>query len=235
MVRAALATGKPYCKLVLLSGSCYPIRHLSQLEELFASDGGKNYIQYVDMRQAPHLLALISRRYHQDGLLPSRWISRWRFLALWDKILRKAYTKTAGLFKDRWTLPFTPCHGSQWWALTPDAAAECLHVLQCNSAIRNKYRRSFAPDEQVFHTIIESTRFAASATGMIPFNGRGVYKTANLHVIDPSLTRWFTLDDFDEIMSTDKFFVRKVRSDLSAPLLDAIDQALAAQAIETGS
>jgi hypothetical protein len=85
------------------------------------------------------------------------------------------------------------------------------------------YRHAFASDEQFFHTIVGNSRFAASATGLQAYSGRGTYKLANLHLIDPSLSKWYTLDDWEAVSRSDKFFLRKVRTGESTKLLDALD------------
>ena len=46
---------------------------------------------------------------------------------------------------------------------------------------------------------------------------------ANFHYIDASLDRYFTVDDYDELTGSGKYFVRKVTSARSSPLLDKID------------
>jgi hypothetical protein len=227
LLRAALASGETYCKLVLLSGSCYPIRPVVELQRLFAGDGGRNYITYVDVRSSEHHQTLVSRRYRRDAILPWRLTSRFKPALLAERVVRKMYHLTIGKLPFRWTLPQTPYHGSQWWALTPEAAAYSVRTIDRDPALVAKYRASFAADEQIFQTVIGNSPFAASATGEIPFTGRGTWKTANLHLIHHSLSKWYTIDDLSEVLASRRFFVRKVNSTHSTPLLDALDRCAA--------
>ncbi|WP_219729745.1 beta-1,6-N-acetylglucosaminyltransferase [Sphingomonas sp. NBWT7] len=224
LMRAALASGEIYRKLVLLSGSCYPIRPIAELERLFAADSGQNYITYIDVRQSDHHQTLVSHRYCRDAILPWRLTSRFKPALLAEKVLRKVHELTIGQLPFRWTLPQTPYHGSQWWALAPEAATYAVRAIDGDPALVAKYRASFAADEQIFQTVIGNSPFAASATGEIPFTGRGTWKTANLHLIHQSLSKWYTIDDLDEVLASGRFFVRKVNSAHSTALLDALDQ-----------
>jgi hypothetical protein len=223
LLRTALATGERFVKLVLLSGACYPILPIARLADLFARDRELNYIRYVNMTRSSHLMSMISHRYHRDGILPSRLVARSQLAAKAEKVVRKLHALSAGKLPDRWTLPLTPYHGSSWWALTIEAARFAVAEIDRRPELVAKYKRSFASDEQVFHTIIGNSSFAASATGEIPFTGRGTWKAANLHLIDPSLTRWYDGGDIDKVIASDRYFVRKVSSDRSGALLDALD------------
>lgn len=223
LMRASLETGERFAKLVLLSGACYPILPIAHLADLFARDGERNYIRYVDMTRSSHLMSMISHRYHRDGILPPQLVARSPLAGNAEKVVRKLHALSAGKLPDRWTLPLTPYHGSSWWALTLEAARFAVAEIDRRPELVAKYKRSFASDEQVFHTIIGNSSFAASATGEIPFTGRGTWKAANLHLIDPSLTRWYDGGDIDEVIASDRYFVRKVGSDRSGALLDALD------------
>jgi hypothetical protein len=49
---------------------------------------------------------------------------------------------------------------------------------------------------------------------------------ANLHLIDPTLAKWFTIADREEVARSDRYFLRKVRTGASDELLDYIDAEL---------
>jgi len=55
-------------------------------------------------------------------------------------------------------------------------------------------------------------------------SGSGVWDAANLHLIDPSLSRWFEAADYEEIVASDRWFVRKVGSGISGDLCDRLDK-----------
>lgn len=223
-INAALESNKLYEKFVLLSGACYPIKPISELENLFSGDGSHNYIKYVDMRSSKHLLSLIEPVHLRDAPLPALLkIPKGQFI---NKIISRGAERLLRLRPSKWPLSHIPYHGSNWWALTPAAARYAVHELERNHLIAKTYRRTFASDEQVFHTLIGNSNFHQFATGEIPFTGRGTYKAANLHLIHPSLAKTYTIHDFKEIADSDRYFVRKVDSVHSRSLLDCIDRQL---------
>lgn len=88
----------------------------------------------------------------------------------------------------------------------------------------NKY--TFSPDEHYYHTIIGNSKYAEMANGLQKFKGHGTWRMANLHIIDESLSKWFTLDDWKTIIDSDKLFVRKVNSKSGSTLVNHIDNAI---------
>jgi len=221
MVRTALETGHKYSKLVLISGSCYPIKPLSELLGMFADDGGRNYINAVRVAESEHLTKLVRKRMWRDAVLPKQ-LSRNGMVGKVERWLRAALNVAISWVPKR--KPYNDLyHGSNWWALTPDAARHALTVYEQNTNIRRYYSFTFASDEQFFQTVLRNSEFAESCGPVLPYTGRGTYKTANLHLIDKSLTKWFDINDFELIRNSDKFFVRKLRSPQSTSLVDLID------------
>jgi hypothetical protein len=229
LIKMALSSGEKFLKIVLISGSCYPILPISKLERLFLDQPELNYIRYVNARQSPLLMSHISRRHWRDAILPFQFTARFPAVAKIEKAIRKIYTESFGRIADHWTFEGEPFHGSSWWALSPEAAQFALDFIARRPDFSEKYRKSFAADEHVFHTIIGNSPFAAKSTGEFAYEGRGTWRAANLHHIDPSLSKWFSIDDFDDVVSSAKYFVRKVNTAKSAPLLDALDLHAAAQ------
>jgi len=88
------------------------------------------------------------------------------------------------------------------------------------------FRYVLPADEYYFHTVIENSNFRSEAVPMLPYQGRGMWRTANLHVIHPSLSRIYAADHFDEVMGSGRFFVRKVTTAVSGALIDQIDARL---------
>ena len=88
----------------------------------------------------------------------------------------------------------------------------------------NKY--TFSPDEHYFHTIIGNSFFAKKSDGKMEFQGRGTWRLANYHIIDISLTKWFTLSDWTEIVNSEKLFVRKINSQTGSDLVVKIKSEL---------
>jgi hypothetical protein len=141
-----------------------------------------------------------------------------------DKVFRAAANRFG--LSNSWNEKYLPYFGSQWWALTPECCSYLLYDLKKDSAYYLINKFTVSPDEHYIHTLIGNSKFSLRADGLQRFIGRGTSRLANLHHIHPSLSKWYTIDDWDEIFNSDKFFIRKVSSDRSKSLLDKIDKVL---------
>ncbi|PRY64659.1 core-2/I-Branching enzyme [Glaciihabitans tibetensis] len=226
LLRASLDKGIEYERLVLISGSCYPIKPMAELSALFAQDPELNYIRYVSMENAGHLPTLIDRRYFRDGILPANLTARYEPLRRLERFTRKVIETAARPLRHPRLRHFTPFHGSAYWAITRECASWVMDVVDSpfGKELDGYYRRVFASDEQYFHSIVGNSPFASNATGIMPYEGRGTYRAANLHLIDPTLAKWFEISDLERISESKKYFVRKVRTGDSTTLLDTIDE-----------
>jgi hypothetical protein len=115
------------------------------------------------------------------------------------------------------------CTGSSWWALTPDCCRYILKFVTEHQEYDEFFRYIHCPEEHYFHTIVQNSPFVDEAVPILPYRGRGMWKTANLHVIHKSLRKIYTDADFDEVIQSNRCFVRKVTTDRSKTLLDRID------------
>jgi hypothetical protein len=125
-----------------------------------------------------------------------------------------------------WSDTIVPYFGSQWCALTLACCEFIIEYQNQNPWFWDMNIKTFSPDEHFYHSIVGNSRFASFATGIQEFVARGTWRMANLHIIHPSLSKYYTYDDFPEIRSSDKFFVRKIRSQDGTTLVDAIDSEL---------
>lgn len=225
LMRLALAQDEIFSKFVLLSGSCYPIRPVSDLVAMFDGAGSKDYIRAVRVDDSPFLPTMVERPYFLDGVLPYA-VRRTTAGRVAHAALRRIVEPTVRPFQRRRTLDMTLMHGSQWWALTPATARHLVDTVTSNPAIERFYRLTYAPDEQIFQTIAHNTGFSTTIEPAMTFEGDGVHRTANLHLIHPSLTKWYGEADFDEIAASGRYFVRKVSAATSGRLMDMIDNTL---------
>jgi core-2/I-Branching enzyme len=216
-MREALAVPIEFGYFVLLSGLDYPLKHPDGIKEYLYGQAFRQHINRINIADSPeHYLKLARRFTFRDAWLPAGTI---------DKAVRKFATIAMTPIK-RKLLPVTICTGSSWWALT----RECAQFIVDFSAQQPEYNAYFkwlhCPEEHYFHTIIENSHFAAEAPPMLTYTGRGMWKTANLHVIHPSLRKIYTDADLPEIAESGKCFVRKVTTLHSSLLLDKIDSAI---------
>lgn len=207
-------------RYVLLSGSCYPIKSMSSLDQLFAREPCREWINLTPIKAGSHLSRLIDRRWHMAPIL------RHKFS---DEKLRAVWNKVSQVFKRNLgrEIQMAPYHGSQWWALTDGCIEMIMEFVAANYPFVKAYERVFAPDEQFFHTIVGNSHFAASAM-QVDDNGQITNQLIPLHLIGMTEDRYwnFTEDMFSAIKVTPKFFIRKVSSSRSTELLDRVDAEL---------
>ena len=213
-MREALTVNVNFGYLVLLSGMDYPIKHPRKIKSYLYEQPFRQHINRVDVAESPqHYLKLAKRYTFRDA---------WLAAGNLDKILRKLATIAAIPVK-RKLLQATICTGSSWWALTPDFGHFILKFVDQHSEYDRFFKYIHCPEEHYFHTIVQNTPFVREAVPILAYRGRGMWRTANLHVIHPSLRKIYTEADFDEVMQSNRCFVRKVTTALSTTLLDRID------------
>jgi hypothetical protein len=213
-MREAITFHESFGYLVLLSGMDYPIKHPEQIKGYLYEQPFRQHINRVDVEESvEHYLKLAKRYTFRDAWLPAGNL---------DKIVRKLASIAAIPIK-RKLLQATICTGSSWWALTPDCGRFILKFVKEHSEYDRFFKYLHCPEEHYFHTIVQNSPFVSEAAPMLPYRGRGMWRTANLHVIHPSLRKTYTVADFDEVMQSNRCFVRKVTTELSTTLLDRID------------
>lgn len=222
LVREALASGNKYSHLVLLSGSCYPIKSPEYINTFFNQQPEREFIRFIDMRESPqHYMKQIKLKWFKEPIFSSAF----KPLQLLDKVIRKAvnFMQLKNSWDDNTVVPY---FGSQWWALTPSCCEYILEYINKNIDYYSINKFTFSPDEHFFHTLVGNSAYKKNSDGLQTFEGRGTYKLANFHIIHPSLSKWYDLTDWDEIIFSNKLFVRKVNSFKSKELLDKIDKEL---------
>ena len=226
LLRACLATGEDYLRVVLLSGACYPIKPVRELYELFALRPDIEFIRCSDLASAPREIRERGTRYwyfDRFDITPRSYrplnvakIALRRSLHLLAKPFRKSIDTVpsagAGL-----------AFGNQWWAVTIRCARHFAAESDQARWLRKFLATSLAPDEIYFHTLAAS---ACPPVDRVPYCGGGVAMLSNLHLIDPSLTKIYAAADYEQIRHSDRYFVRKVETRISTALLDRISREL---------
>jgi hypothetical protein len=219
LLSAARAVGS-FDRYVLLSGECYPAKPIAALEEAFETNPRREWISLTPIAAGSHLETMTGRRWRMAPLVGARAL---------DAKLRGAWNNVSKMVgRDlRREIGTTPYFGSQWFALSARCVGMILKFVPAHPEFVRAYRTVYAPDEHFFQTIVGNSEFGASA---IHVEDRGVAtnQSAPLHQIAPSEDRYFgnSGNDFDLVVHTGKFFLRKVSPQRSGPLLDRIDREL---------
>lgn len=219
LLSAARAVGS-FDRYVLLSGECYPAKPIAALEEAFETNRQREWISLTPITAGSRLGTMTGRHWRMAPLVGSRAM---------DTKLRAAWNKASKMVgRDlRREIGVTPYFGSQWFGLSADCVAMILKFVPAHPEFVRAYRSVYAPDEHFFQTIVGNSEFGASA---IPVEDRGLVtnQSTPLHQIAPSEDRYFGNGgaDFDLVVRTGKFFLRKVSLERSGSLLDRIDREL---------
>ena len=221
LIMEALKSQEKYTHLMFLSGADYPIVPMRQIHQKLTENPNKQFIRFIDMRQSPDVyMKQISQKWFKEP-----WgRTKNKHLAFIDKAIRKVFSMMK--IKNHWDTRMIPYFGSQWVALTPDCCQYLLDFQVNNPWFRRMNRHTFSPDEHYIHTIVGNSPFLESSDGIQPFQGRGTWRLANLHIVDKSLVKWYTEQDWEEITRSDKLFVRKVRSADGKELVERINREL---------
>jgi hypothetical protein len=204
----------------LLSGECYPAKPIAALEEAFETDPQREWISLTPITAGSQLETMTGRHWRMAPLVGARQL---------DAKLRSAWNKVSKMLgRDlRREIGTTPYFGSQWFALSARCVDMILKFVPAHPEFVRAYRSVYAPDEHYFQTIVGNSEFGVSA---IQTQDRGIAtnQSAPLHQIAPSEDRYFVNSeaDFDVVVGTGKFFIRKVSPERSDPLLDRIDREL---------
>lgn len=174
LIRRALERGRDYDYLVLLSGSCYPIRSRSYIRRALADHLGDQFISAVAMpnEAVGKSLARLERFHVRSDR--SRLDNLVRFLSGFS-----IRGRSGPMLTKRWLLgrdwrrslgSLTPYGGASWWALTGDACRYILGFVDRQPRVIRFFEHTRFPDEGLFHTILGNSPFAARMRRSLLYN-----------------------------------------------------------------
>jgi hypothetical protein len=214
LCRAAFQSGEPYTHLVLLSGSHFPLKRPAAIWEFFQAHKGKPFLKLYDLNDSDPDHSWRTRHYFfRDafGGLPSPPLQKW---------LRRVLEMLAYPLPRLGGKGVRYCFGSQWWALPPDFMLQVFEAIEKHPGWCRFFRKTFAPDELFFHTIVANSELAARCGGVQPARGVHFPEMAELHALSGSGGTYFTEKDADRLLQSGKLFCRKVASKESGKLAE---------------
>jgi hypothetical protein len=222
-----------YAYYILLSGQCYPLRHIDNIYDYLCKSYPKPLIEIISPEvvtkfarqfQYPHVMKKFrtSSEVFLRKHLPTKSIYPYKYIS--EGIVFAA-TFVKGLFvkspKQRLKeMGIDPYFGPQWWVL-PDVVIDEILCLYEDKQFCNCMKGCFSCDETFFQTaiMVHSNRFG------ITLNDKGYYRNK----------KWFTIfshghpvvlthNHFDEIISSKMLFARKFDLDSDSAILDMLDK-----------
>jgi hypothetical protein len=220
LMAAALRAREPADRYVLISGADYPIRSNAEIRRFFEGSDAE-YIGLMSMptpdgRKPLARLETFHFEKARGGFKPQRVL-----LTQTNKLLvrfyKRDYRKALG--------DLQPYAGSQWWALTRDAAAYILDFVAANPRLIRFYRHALIPDEMFFQTVLGNSPFRDKTRRHLTYAdwSEGL-KRNPLPLTDAHIDR-FTSPDFaaDDVEGKGPCFFARKFSDNDGEFLDRID------------
>jgi hypothetical protein len=148
LVRQALESPNHYEYLVLITGSCYPLRTGGYIRRFLEANRG---LEYMDILKVPGPGKPLSRlntiRYPSD-----KPVRRFMFRALARiGLAQRDHRKYLGGLE--------PYSGDGAWALTREACEYVLEYMSANPQLERYFRKTFASDESFIQTILGNSKF----------------------------------------------------------------------------
>lgn len=189
----ARENGCTYDYMMLISGSCMPIKPLEELAG-YLNSNPFDFIECVDANKV---------RWVTDGIQEERWgyyhYVNWRknrrLFSLSNAVQKK--------LKINRKLPqqLEPFIGSQWWCLRASTINQILTFLDDHPQAIRFYRRTWVPDESFFQTLVGN---------LIPGNELNNQLLTRYTFNSWGIPRVYYDNDFAELVKDFKFFARKI-------------------------
>lgn len=240
LLRTALSH-EQYGYYILLSGQCYPLRHVDDIYNYLCKNYPKPLIEIIDteiVTMFQHVFkysyTLKKFRIYSEALLKKYLPSKWkRFYRYVPKGIDRVAALVIQLFvkspKQRLNnMGIKPYFGQQWWILPDVVIDEILQFFE-NKDFCNCIRDCYSCDETFFQTaiMVYADKFGIVINDEGPFKGYYMNK------------KWYTSfsgehpivlteSNFEQIIATKKpstrLFARKFDIDTDAVILDMLDK-----------
>ncbi|WP_296404597.1 beta-1,6-N-acetylglucosaminyltransferase [Psychrobacter sp.] len=217
LLKIAIEYDYEFSHYIFLSGSCYPIKPIRVIDNFFQSNKDRSFIKYVKLTDHRLLYRQIKYKFIMDNPFPIRNKVTHNLHRIIRRISFHMYIPN----KLRGNI--TAYGGSNWTALNALCAEYVVDFHEKNKWFQDMFKYTYAADEHYIHTILGNSPLRSQCTGLQNFKYFGLDYLANLHLIDNSLTKWYTIADWKEIQQSEMFFVRKIRSLDGSALVDKIN------------
>ena len=189
-----------YC---LISGQDFPIVSASKLCEYLSEHKGDNFVNLFDSKN--NGLGLPNNYDKRNDIVFPQWLMARN---LYIRILRRlwvaltgGYNHTYRIFKRKQINNIDYYFGAQWWCINNEFAEWLLIYLGEHCNFIDFFKKSSCPDESFFQTLLMNSPFADT-------------RCDYLHYVDwsegKSSPKNLTVSDYDKIISSGKFFARKI-------------------------
>jgi hypothetical protein len=211
MVRATLSLMRAVCKkketgyLILLSGQDFPIKSPAFIYDFLKMNYGQQYLEYFQLPDMKWSMNDGLDRIQFYWFIDSMGIDR--SFELYE--MQKEKDMKRPFFRN-----FPPYGGSQWWCITSECAAYILRFVRNNPKYEQFFEHCLIADEVFFNSVVLNSPFKENTVN------------DNLKFLDFEGTphpRILTMDDWDIVTSSNKFWARKFVDGVSSDILDRLE------------
>lgn len=220
-------TKRLYDRIVCLSGTDYPLWSNRRIVSEFENNPNKEYIGGFNITKSKDKAQISKiKNYHffRDLALP---LKLKRLICGSSKLLFNilpihkplSYVDSNGKVYDIYT-------GSDYWGLSYNCAKMAYETMKYNKKIMNYFKTSYIPSESVINTIVFNSSFYSNCSDKC--NDQvypGLEILTPLHLINyTGAIKVYSIDDWDELMHSDKMFFRKAKTVVSDELISKLER-----------
>jgi hypothetical protein len=203
--KAIAGSGVDFGYVNLLSGADYPLQSPSEINDFFARNTGKNFMEYYPVyNEWAEAIPRLSQYHLTNYNFPGKY-------AVQKYINRLLPTR-------KMPARLEPVGRSQWMSLTVDAVGYILEYLDKHPEVVRFFKLTWAPDEIIFQTILYNSPF------------RSTLVNDNLRYIDWSKgqasPKVLTEEDLGPMSASCKLFARKFDLDRFPAVIEKLDKKL---------
>lgn len=202
------ASTTEYDYVLFISGQDYPIVSINRIVDQIEHNRGKGYIFGRPLTDSGEDQSTHRRYRNYYFSFSNRLVS----LAV-NRLIRLSQ-----LVKRKYPFPIV-YKGSQWWCLTGRCVDYILDFCANNHDFVHFHRHTHGCDEFFFQNIVANSSFAEAE--LREEKDHHVYMDWSQHKSNP---KTFTTMDYEKIISSDKWFARKLDIESDPQLFDMIDR-----------
>ena len=198
-----LATGNPYDNITLMSGQDYPIKSNAEIQEFFAANPGKIFMDTLSVENEWREAIPRITQYHMPDLnFPGK-----------HTALRVVNTLIP---RRKMPMDLTPVGRSQWFSIPLAGAAYITEYMEQHHELARFFKKSWAPDEMIFQTILYGSHYNKDMV-----NNNLVYVDWTNGKASPKI---LTIADAEALGRSTKLFARKFNPEIDPEILDYLDK-----------
>jgi hypothetical protein len=218
LIQQALESPQQFNRFVLLSGSDYPLRSETYIEDFFKRNLTS---EYLDSHQLPfdHWVGGGIPRLNQYKFSPTT--------SSLVKFVRRGFRKLGYIPRERdykkYLGDLAPYGGEAWWALTREACQYIMKFIHEERKIVNFFKHTYNPFELFFQTIVNNSPFSVKIKPCLTYTDWSLRNNPHPAMISEKHLLLFGSESVNTRDSHEFLFARKF-SDETSDVVDALDR-----------